>query len=78
MTNTEAVQHAIPSGSQVRLRIADDHGPDINMRGVERMVANGYRHFMRSRGLLDEERDERLVKQAAKAREIKAKRRACK
>ncbi|TXH52724.1 MAG: hypothetical protein E6Q97_15005 [Desulfurellales bacterium] len=78
MNNTEAVQHAATSGMRSSIKIAEDPGPDPNLYKLSRDVDRGFRFFMRKRGLMDEERHERLVEQAAKARKVKAQRRACK
>ena len=76
-TYNDRIQHTITSGGR-SIKIADDPGPDPNLYKLSRDVDRGYRYFMRKRGLLDEERHERFVEQAAKARKAKALRRACK
>lgn len=77
MTNTEALQHAIPSGSHFRLRIADDHGPAPAVHRLHGEVDRAYKNWLRRRGLMDEEQQTRYEQQMAKARKVKAQRRAC-
>lgn len=70
------VQHKQPSGGR-SLKIADDHGPEANVKRLYSDIDKGYKYFLRKRGLMDEERQEKLERQAAKARRVKALRRAC-
>jgi len=76
-TYNDRIQHTCPTGGRA-LSVADDAMPERDVRGIFKSVNEGFKNFMRSRGLLDEKRQSRLEKQAAKARKVKALRRACK
>lgn len=77
MTNTEAVQHVVTSGHR-SLRIAEDHGPAPAVHRLHHDVDVAYKRWLRKRGLMDEEQQTRYEQQMAKARKVKAQRRACK
>jgi hypothetical protein len=70
------VQHKQPSGGR-SLKIADDHGAEVNVKRLYADTGKAYKGWLRRRGLMDEERQEKLERQAAKARKVKALRRAC-
>ena len=72
----DRIQHAITSEGR-SIKIASDHGPDVSIYRLSKEVDRGYKHFLRKRGLMDEEWQTKMEIQAAKARKVKALRRAC-
>lgn len=73
----DRIHHTITSGGR-SIKIASDHGPDVSIYRLSNEVDRGYKHFLRKRGLMDEEWQTKMEIQAAKARKAKAARRACK
>lgn len=77
MNYLDTVQHRQTTGGR-SLKIADDHGPDVSVHRPHGDVDRAYKAWLRRRGLMDEERQTKLEMQMAKARQVKAQRRACK
>lgn len=77
MSYLESTQHIQTTGGR-SLRVADDHGPAPSVHRLQRTVDVAYKAWLRRRGLMDEEQQTKYEQQAAKARKVKALRRACK
>lgn len=73
----DRIQHHCPTGGR-SLRIADDHGAEHSVHGLQRAVDVAYKAWLRRRGLMDEEQQTKYEELMAKARKVKALRRACK
>lgn len=74
-TYNDRIQHTLTTGGR-SLRVADIPAVQPNVYRLHREVDTAYKAWLRRRGLMDEETYQAQVEQAAKARAIKASRKA--